>query len=236
MRYIICDDCGGYYKLEDGESLEDFDACQCGGNLHYAQSFREIIKNRDVPKILCVHCGAENKESAITCSNCGEKLRKINRRVSDVQVKKPHKSQVKLMDRISFLGVFAGIVFLVIATIIAVLGLAGSIVSSNGVDILRSMGGYLLVMIFVIIASGFISGYISGAIDYVDGLLNGAMVGLALAVLSALFTMIMGMTINVAMGLVAGLITLVAYLFIYGSLTAFGGVISVWLRNNMEDY
>ena len=35
--YLECDNCGGYYKLEDGESLEDFDGCQCGGKLNYQQ-------------------------------------------------------------------------------------------------------------------------------------------------------------------------------------------------------
>ncbi|MBZ2166518.1 DUF4013 domain-containing protein [Methanobacterium spitsbergense] len=35
--YLEYENCGGYYRLEDGESLEDFDACQCGGKLNYQQ-------------------------------------------------------------------------------------------------------------------------------------------------------------------------------------------------------
>jgi hypothetical protein len=38
MTYVICEKCGGYYELEKGESPEDFDACQCGGNLKYYES------------------------------------------------------------------------------------------------------------------------------------------------------------------------------------------------------
>lgn len=236
MRYIVCDDCGGYYKLESEESLEDFAECQCGGHLRYAQSFEEFIKNRDVPTITCIHCGARNWKTDIVCSICGEKLRRINRRISDYPARKSQKTHINILDRISFLGVLAGVIFLVLASAIAVFGLAGSIVSSNGVDVLRSLGGYLIVLIFAIIASGFIASYISGAKDYMDGLLNGGVVGLVLSVLGALIIMIFAMTVDVVMGILAGLITLFVYVLIYGSLTAFGGFIAVWLRNNMGDY
>ncbi len=30
---LICKNCGGYYKLESGESIDDFESCQCGGEL-----------------------------------------------------------------------------------------------------------------------------------------------------------------------------------------------------------
>ncbi len=33
--YLYCRDCGGYYKLEKGESPDDFGSCQCGGELKY---------------------------------------------------------------------------------------------------------------------------------------------------------------------------------------------------------
>jgi len=36
-RYVVCESCNGYYKLEEGESLEDFEACRCGGELMYAE-------------------------------------------------------------------------------------------------------------------------------------------------------------------------------------------------------
>ena len=35
--YLECENCGGYYKLKYGESLEDFETCQCGGKLNYQQ-------------------------------------------------------------------------------------------------------------------------------------------------------------------------------------------------------
>lgn len=37
--YLICDKCGGYYKLEEDESPEDFeDNCECGGVLSITDS------------------------------------------------------------------------------------------------------------------------------------------------------------------------------------------------------
>lgn len=39
--YLCCDECGGCYKLQSGEFQEDFDRCQCGGELKYYPS---IIK------------------------------------------------------------------------------------------------------------------------------------------------------------------------------------------------
>lgn len=40
-EYIVCESCGGQYKLEEGESLEDFDACECGGKLKSAGIIEE---------------------------------------------------------------------------------------------------------------------------------------------------------------------------------------------------
>lgn len=40
-EYIVCESCGGQYKLDEGESLEDFDACECGGKLKSAGIIEE---------------------------------------------------------------------------------------------------------------------------------------------------------------------------------------------------
>lgn len=37
--YLVCDKCGGYYKLQNGESPEDFlDTCECGGKLGFHEN------------------------------------------------------------------------------------------------------------------------------------------------------------------------------------------------------
>ena len=45
MGYVICEKCGGYYELSEGESANDLDTCQCGGNLRHVNSINENIKN-----------------------------------------------------------------------------------------------------------------------------------------------------------------------------------------------
>lgn len=36
--YLVCDECSGYYKLQKGESLEDFECCECGGKLRFKKT------------------------------------------------------------------------------------------------------------------------------------------------------------------------------------------------------
>ena len=38
--YLICVKCNGYYELQDGESLEDFESCECGGTLKYTENIK----------------------------------------------------------------------------------------------------------------------------------------------------------------------------------------------------
>jgi hypothetical protein len=35
--FLVCDKCGGYYELQEGETPEDFEECQCGGKLEYTK-------------------------------------------------------------------------------------------------------------------------------------------------------------------------------------------------------
>ena len=35
MGFLICQQCGGYYELQQGEYPEDFENCSCGGKLYY---------------------------------------------------------------------------------------------------------------------------------------------------------------------------------------------------------
>lgn len=38
MGYLVCRKCGGYYELQEGESPEDFEKCECGGVIEYFES------------------------------------------------------------------------------------------------------------------------------------------------------------------------------------------------------
>ncbi|WP_321421080.1 hypothetical protein [uncultured Methanobacterium sp.] len=48
MGYLVCNKCGGYYELKDGESPDDFDlTCECGGTLEYVDELKnELTPNR----------------------------------------------------------------------------------------------------------------------------------------------------------------------------------------------
>ncbi len=43
--YLICRSCHGYYELKDNESLEDFNACECGSPLEYADNIDDLLKS-----------------------------------------------------------------------------------------------------------------------------------------------------------------------------------------------
>jgi hypothetical protein len=43
MPYLVCDECGGYYELQEGESPEDFLLkCDCGGRLRVVESLGDF--------------------------------------------------------------------------------------------------------------------------------------------------------------------------------------------------
>lgn len=48
MGYLHCQGCGGYYLLEDDESPQDFERCQCGGELVYTHT-QDPTEGQDEP-------------------------------------------------------------------------------------------------------------------------------------------------------------------------------------------
>lgn len=42
MSYLVCKKCNRYYELQKGESIEDFEHCQCGGELKYMETLDEL--------------------------------------------------------------------------------------------------------------------------------------------------------------------------------------------------
>lgn len=73
-RYLVCDNCGGYYQLQEGESPDDFTSCECGGKLTYSQKTEYIDENF----IECPNCGVEQNKGASFCKKCGNSLTKKN--------------------------------------------------------------------------------------------------------------------------------------------------------------
>ena len=46
MPYLICQRCRGYYELGEDEFPEDFDSCQCGGQLVYTEYLQSEPRGR----------------------------------------------------------------------------------------------------------------------------------------------------------------------------------------------
>lgn len=59
MPYLVCENCRGYYKLRNGESLEDFEECECGGSLRQVESLNIPFNTERVKTIV----EAFNKDS-----------------------------------------------------------------------------------------------------------------------------------------------------------------------------
>lgn len=71
LGYLVCDKCGGQYKLKEGENPDDFEEhCECGGKLEYFESLSRMHtkkENRKTSKNTLVNEDTTSK--AIKTSN-----------------------------------------------------------------------------------------------------------------------------------------------------------------------
>jgi zinc-ribbon domain len=83
MGYLVCDDCGGYYELKEGESIDDFEGCSCGGKFKYVASIDELkLVNQESlgDRSICPNCGSENLKNVKFCGSCGNSLNNISKK------------------------------------------------------------------------------------------------------------------------------------------------------------
>ncbi len=52
MAYLVCDKCKGYYKLQIGESILDFEECECGGDLRQVDTLDIPFNKQRVKTII----------------------------------------------------------------------------------------------------------------------------------------------------------------------------------------
>ena len=104
MKYLICEICVVYYPLMDGESLHDFDSCQCGGKLC-------IVEKEDIeissPKITCKNCGNETTVETAFCSACGQIL-----------IPAKEVSRINRSEKFKPIGIFAGFMFILVSIVL----------------------------------------------------------------------------------------------------------------------
>jgi uncharacterized membrane protein len=153
MGYIICEACGGYYELQSGEYADDFENCQCGGNLKLVEDSFLMPEPEIKARFVCSNCLEEN-EAGLYCSKCGGRLISINNKnnetKSGISYDRDHierlarnsknasrnrrsnysnnsrnssKEPSNILDNISWLGVIVGAGFLIGCTYILVIGL-----------------------------------------------------------------------------------------------------------------
>lgn len=252
MSYIGCDKCGGYYKLEKGESLNDFDKCQCGGNLSYVRSIQKKSKK---PKntVKCTICGNE-QEKGLVCSKCGSKIRlKVNHRNKSYQngYNYRHVGEKDLFDRIEWNGVKSGVIFYIVAVIFmriisfmifVFLGAAALSGAQNTNVGLISVFGVIsavfsLISVLIPVASGFWAVASITTDDYVTGMVNGGAVGVILGIIGIFLTLFFGATTmlvtnQVNIGIITILILIITTMVTTTVSTAAGGLIAVYARKH----
>jgi hypothetical protein len=245
MSYIVCKKCGGYYELKGGESLENFDKCQCGGDLSYTEKLPQKQEENDKPKLICSNCLKEN-EDGIFCSKCGGKLiavkngRAVNNiknfdeqkqieNLSDNAFKKVKidydvpREPKEFLERISWLGVVIGAVFFVISAFISIFLEFYLIRSSYGYpgyfDFAFTFNVLIIIVCLLSIASGGLAAFISKSRDYDDGLVNGLLVGIISSV-------ILGFFVGISIAIVG--------IVIFSILAAIGGAVGILLRRKWD--
>ncbi|MGB9979826.1 hypothetical protein [Methanobacterium sp.] len=189
MGYVICEKCGGYYKLEKGESHEDFEACNCGGTLKHIvfgapenQKFssdlryvKSIQKESKKPKnaLKCNICGHE-QEKGLICSKCGSRIRrktnyqtefKTNHRSRYYYGHVAKSSSIHFFDRIHWGAVTSGIIFYIVASIVT--KIVGGIFL--GGDILAAQNANTTAIFSIISIITLIFGLISAFIPLASG-------------------------------------------------------------------
>ena len=251
MGYVICEKCGGYYKLEEGESPEDFDRCQCGGNLSYVKSIQKT-KKKEKKYIKCTICG-HKQEKGLVCSRCGSRIRlKVNHQNRNYRNRYDytHLAEDDLFNRIEWNGIKSGILFYIMARIIvhviqimlpgffALLGL-GLVTQSGTLDIfeLFSVSSIVsaviaLIYIFIPIASGFMAVNKITTGDYVTGMVNGGLVGVIMGIVFGLLTLILlWITTNqINITVITLLISIIISIICGGISSAAGGLMAVYIK------
>lgn len=243
MHYLVCEKCGGYYELQEGESLDKFSECQCGGSLTYVDSVDENVE--DEQKVLyCLNCGNYDMVG-VYCSKCGGRLYPIEK-YGDInneallKIKEDFKKEEinnypeKMIDRISLTGILFGVIFLIFTSFFFVLkGLAYRAYQNPqmGYITIFKLHEFTAAMILfigaLVVSSGGIAAYMGNSREYGDGIIHGFLVGFIFALLLIIlngFLRIFADGIH-GIALISG---------IYVILSSFGGIMSVYFRKMFQ--
>ncbi len=169
MSYLICEKCGGYYKLKKGEKPNDFKTCECGGSLRYVQNFNAHFDEELDPINefnICPDCGTESFAAEKYCKSCGKMIKNTKNKENDSSDADKNVTKVKSNKWLfRAVAIIVGTLIVVIPTFL--------FTSSNYVLLLLLIGG----IVASLIAGG----------KSEDGAINGIVVGVIAALLILIF-------------------------------------------------
>ena len=203
MSYLVCEQCGKYYELDEGKTSFSYEKCECGGKLSYRNNLDRTATaaNPVITNNKCGKCGAEIPPNTVICNKCVNNSEQLG---------------IEQSTGLSIVGVAVGFGFLLLTTLIAVFALFGNNIPLKAEDI-----PYRMLIIFGVIAtivsilSGLVASYIGGSTKFQDGFLNGGLVGVVLGILVAL---------------TSGSLASIEILLIFGFLSGMGGLVGTVLK------
>ena len=165
MSYLICEKCGGYYKLKEGEKPEEFEACECGGSLRFVQNFNAHFDEELDPINefnICPDCGTESSAGEKYCKSCGKMIKDTkNEKTSSSDANKNALEFTSNKWILRAVAIIIGILIVVIPTFL--------FANSNYALLLLLIGG----IVTALIAGG----------KSEDGAINGIIVGIIAALI-----------------------------------------------------
>lgn len=230
MSYLICEKCGGYYALKEGEEPEDpenlifwdqenevfygFEICECGGSLKYVQNFNSHFDEELDPineVNICPDCGTKILAEKY-CKSCGKIMKNSkNQRNSSSDKFKNVLNKFKMHND------------MILRTIAIIMGILIVLIPA----FLFTGMNYSLLLLLI---GGMVASLISGGKSE-DGALNGIIVGiiasLLLLILKGNFIFIDDIFFNVNV-LLFEMSGAVLILTIFGLV---GGVIGILIRD-----
>ena len=261
MKFIICDECGGFYELEKGESLEDFESCLCGGSLSYAEptprGMKKTTKNihnnnqtlscqtsnhqtsNHVSENICPLCGQINKVKTRFCSKCGKILKQGGSSRYDYSYvleerEKRKKSLRGFYEHIDLWGVGLGIIFLIVMTVISNIIIFLGLVRlavQNANE--PTLFSFLGGVSLISLTLFLLSGFISAAAMGTRSYTEGTVNGALVGIcIAVLVSIIPGGFVLAYLGIIPWLAILIGGSIIYGILTGAGGLIAVAVRKH----
>jgi len=178
MPYLECEKCGGYYKLKPGESANDFEKCQCGGNLKVVKSITQIKKVSNKK--------SSNKKRAQPGKDYSKEFSNLRKLINDVNK--------KINPLCIIIGLLVSVIVFIFASFIF-----GAMMIITGLSSILFYGAITLISVTFI--GGIVTSFL-GSHHLEGGIVNGTILSLIIIIAIGL---IIGFVLFIVMGVVASI-------------------------------